>query len=362
MAQVPVEILAIGDLDPDVVRDVVAISNVRQKEFLFSINAGALAAQMSQFAFQRASAPKFLDELERARTNARGFHPFVIAMADFALDGAKYGNLFGSHRAEKGLALVTTHGVPVVIIPKSRMAAYLVYYLARYALSFLAPVHRNHEDPRNCVFDRKIDKRDIVKSMRARALCDECRTSLLAGAGSISPDQFQALQDLFALSGKLLNDVHEPDFRPRIFIGSASEGLARAEILQELLSPDYAVDIWNQESVIALGDATLEALEGAVSKFQFGVVLLTPDDKLSSRGETRPVGRDNVLFELGMFIGKLGRKRAFAVHPGKNTIALPSDLNGISTAIYDPTETDQRKAFEPVAKKIQRAIKAAISA
>jgi CRP/FNR family cyclic AMP-dependent transcriptional regulator len=53
-------------------------------------------------------------------------------------------------------------------------------------------------------------------------------------------------------------------------------------------------------------------------------------------GEVKPVARDNVLFELGMFIGKLGRKKAFVVHPGKRGVSLPSDLARITTAPYDP--------------------------
>jgi len=91
-------------------------------------------------------------------------------------------------------------------------------------------------------------------------------------------------------------------------------------------------------------------------EFHYAVFVFTPDDQLHTRGGTKPVARDNVLFELGMFIGKLGRRRAFAIHPGKRGIALPSDLSGITTAPYDPEERDLAAALGPVTNRIRDAL------
>jgi predicted nucleotide-binding protein len=54
-----------------------------------------------------------------------------------------------------------------------------------------------------------------------------------------------------------------------------------------------------------LGDSTLEALERAVLEYEFGIFVFTPDDEIHTRGELKPVARDNVVFEAGLFIGKL---------------------------------------------------------
>ena len=115
--------------------------------------------------------------------------------------------------------------------------------------------------------------------------------------------------------------------------------------------------VWNQGTVFGLGSTTLEALEAAVFEYHFAVFVFTPDDELQSRGEVKPVARDNVLFELGMFIGKLGRKKAFAIHPGKKAVSLPSDLNGVTTAPYEPTENNLAAALGPVANRIRTAIR-----
>lgn len=61
---------------------------------------------------------------------------------------------------------------------------------------------------------------------------------------------------------------------------------------------------------------------------------MTPDDRMESRGEKGWSARDNVLFELGMFLGKLGRERTFIFvqetgEKGKD-VKIPADLAGIT--------------------------------
>lgn len=73
------------------------------------------------------------------------------------------------------------------------------------------------------------------------------------------------------------------------------------------------------------------------SNVGFTVVLLTPDDKgsLLNEDETqlKPRARQNVIFELGYFIGKLGRNRVCALyHSG---IELPSDYSGVVFILQD---------------------------
>src|SRR5262249_46203633 len=61
------------------------------------------------------------------------------------------------------------------------------------------------------------------------------------------------------------------------------------------------------------------------------------DDFTKSRGVETKSPRDNLIFELGLFMGALGRRRAFPiVAPGKNTaVKLPSDLLG-NNAVFLP--------------------------
>lgn len=65
------------------------------------------------------------------------------------------------------------------------------------------------------------------------------------------------------------------------------------------------------------------------------VALVTPDDTAVIRGKEYIIPRDNIVFEYGLFLGKLGRDKTFFVTP-KNTpdMQIMSDLNGVSTVRY----------------------------
>ncbi|WP_437326151.1 TIR domain-containing protein [Sorangium sp. So ce381] len=121
--------------------------------------------------------------------------------------------------------------------------------------------------------------------------------------------------------------------RPRIFIGSSVEGLRVAEHIQ--LGMDYDADctVWSQ-GVFGLSGGTLESLCGAIRDFDFAVLVLTPDDLVQKRSQTMNSPRDNVLFELGLFMGALGRERTFIVYCRDEPIGLPSDLAGVTAATF----------------------------
>ncbi len=66
----------------------------------------------------------------------------------------------------------------------------------------------------------------------------------------------------------------------------------------------------------------------------FAVVLLTPDDEGCAKGGTpMPRARQNVLIELGYFIGHLGRKHVCALKRGD--VEIPSDFGGVVYETFD---------------------------
>lgn len=123
--------------------------------------------------------------------------------------------------------------------------------------------------------------------------------------------------------------------RPSVFVGSSSEGLSVAEAVQVLLDYSCEVTLWSQ-GVFGLGKGTLEALVDAIERFDFAILVLTPDDLVQSRGETQSSARDNVLFELGLFMGALGRRRTFILYDRTVGLKLPSDLAGVTCATFAP--------------------------
>lgn len=121
--------------------------------------------------------------------------------------------------------------------------------------------------------------------------------------------------------------------RPTLFIGSSSAGLPVAEALQENLLSAFEVEIWNQGS-FEIGDFNLEALVNNGRRFDFAVLVVTPDDLIVTNNISRPSPRDNVIFEMGFFLAILGRKQAFIVHEKNSNLKLPTDIDGLNCATY----------------------------
>lgn len=66
----------------------------------------------------------------------------------------------------------------------------------------------------------------------------------------------------------------------------------------------------------------------------FAVLVLTPDDTVTSRRLEQPAPRDNCIFELGLFMGALGRNRTYIVKPRDSDIKIPTDLLGLTPLTY----------------------------
>ncbi len=139
--------------------------------------------------------------------------------------------------------------------------------------------------------------------------------------------------------------------KPDVFIGCSVEGLRIAKVIQVALAHSSRPMIWHQ-GVFGLSRGTLESLVGKVHMFKYAILVLTPDDLLVKRGEAVPVARDNVLFELGLFMGALGRERTFIVCD--SLVSLPSDLAGITPARFKLTEATNIVAdLGPVCTKLE---------
>lgn len=151
--------------------------------------------------------------------------------------------------------------------------------------------------------------------------------------------------------------MNATDPRPSVFIGSSSEGLPVAKAFRDALSEAADATVWH-EGIFGLGDGTLESLVAAAQRFDFAVLVLTPDDLVTSRKQRLQSARDNVLFECGLFIGKLGRHRTFIAFDRRTKIKIPSDLAGITLAAFGQTDSGDAlsEQIKPAAAAICEAI------
>ncbi|HCU85487.1 nucleotide-binding protein [Methylophilus sp. UBA6697] len=143
--------------------------------------------------------------------------------------------------------------------------------------------------------------------------------------------------------------------KPKIFIGSSREGLDIANAIHANLTRDAECTVWSN-GVFQISGSTIYSLINALRNSDFGVFVFSPDDLTIMRGQQNPVVRDNVIFELGLFIGRLGVERCFFITPDHVAdLRLPTDLMGILPGQYEANRHDQNwlAATNPVCMQIR---------
>jgi hypothetical protein len=145
-----------------------------------------------------------------------------------------------------------------------------------------------------------------------------------------------------------------PNMNLRAFIGSSSETLNIANAIKHSLKSEIDCTVWT-ESFFRLSQSTIDTLSAGVDEFDLGIFVFGEDDVLKSRGVDFSAPRDNVIFEHGLFSGRLGPKRTFVVRPRTRTLKWLSDLEGFTPAQYDEVlaKTDTDKAVEPACQQIR---------
>lgn len=103
------------------------------------------------------------------------------------------------------------------------------------------------------------------------------------------------------------------------------------------------------------GNTILEKLESYASQAKHAIILLSPDDEGYSRrdgqAKAKARARQNVVLELGLMIGKLGRSHVTVLHQGN--VELPSDILGLIYVEYDARHKDA--ALLRLAKQLRHA-------
>jgi len=144
----------------------------------------------------------------------------------------------------------------------------------------------------------------------------------------------------------------------RIFIASSSENLivvkSLCSVLRRARKRTFRIDPapWDQDT-FKLSDTNIESLEKEMDRADFAVLVLTPNDVTRIRDEEVLTPRDNVLFELGLFMGRLHRERCYMLYERDDKPKLPTDLLGVGSVTYQKTDrSGLEKALAPASQKI----------
>lgn len=126
--------------------------------------------------------------------------------------------------------------------------------------------------------------------------------------------------------------LHHERILPRPFIVHGHDEatkLAVKNYLQNTLKLPEPIILHEQPS---LGRTIIEKFEHYAAQSQIAFVLLTPDDKaalVTAPNDEKRRARQNVVLELGFFLGSLGRSsgRVFLLYKGP--LEIPGDLSGV---------------------------------
>ncbi|HVE87556.1 MAG TPA: TIR domain-containing protein, partial [Myxococcales bacterium] len=86
------------------------------------------------------------------------------------------------------------------------------------------------------------------------------------------------------------------------------------------------------------------------------VFVLTESDYARETNPAGPVSRDNIFIEAGMALGMLGRRRTVFVVEASARNRLPSDLAGVTVALFDGKQQNLRAAVGPAVAQIKEAV------
>ena len=184
-----------------------------------------------------------------------------------------------------------------------------------------------------------------VNSAARRSATLKAKTPLVAWKIS-APDflaagenSLQFWRSIARMTGERLRErekFHRPaNETPIMFLGSSVEGLPLAkEIESAFMHENVVIRTWYTSGVFGPSHIPIDDLISQVKECDFAAFVFGPDDKIHSRDKNHAAPRDNIVLEMGLFIGKLGRERVFMIKEHKADLKIPSDLVGIKPVEY----------------------------
>lgn len=159
-------------------------------------------------------------------------------------------------------------------------------------------------------------------------------------------------QERLSTSSPVLPTKRKPRTK-KIFVVHGHDVAARDQL--ELVLHELKLEPFVLGRTSGKGMTIIEALEEQITSGSksagFGIVLMTPDDvghaRAAGGARTRLRARQNVVLELGMLIGALGRPNVVVIKTGD--IELPSDLSGI---LYLEFRADVREAVPRLCQRL----------
>ena len=220
-----IEILSIKpELYPSIELACKSLNNVQEdKQFVFRTPPQRLKESAYLEKREKYDADNIFVWLKSYRQSAGGNRPFIILVVDGYLSSSRLSNLFGTVSAIDGFAVFTVADFDQFVHDIVRFCR---YYFVRYAVSFLEPSIKSHNDPnrKECLFHKKMNKIELKDSLNSGHICESCYNQL-------RPKLNQEINDSIRKMLLLVSNQHPFSI---VIKGGGVKGLAFAGALLEL--------------------------------------------------------------------------------------------------------------------------------
>ena len=223
-------------------------------------------------------------------------------------------------------------------IPRLRRLGYRASEFQQWKASTMHHITRIFENKPEYV--NKFDRSLIIHR-------DESEDTNLDRAGSLLKSMIEEVEDDWTDTEQrlVLSDFNSDAqcIKKKVFVIHGHDGAARETVVRFLEKLNLEPEILHEQP--NEGRTIIEKFED-YADVKFAVVLLTPDDVGAvgeQNPELRPRARQNVVFEFGYFIGKLGREGVCAL--AKGDIEKPSDSDGVRYVPLDDEDWVENAAL-----------------
>lgn len=146
------------------------------------------------------------------------------------------------------------------------------------------------------------------------------------------------------------SQISEP-VKPQVFIVHGRDDGMKQTVARTIERLDLLPIILHEQNDKGL--TIIEKFELNTHYAKYAIILLSPDDEgkiLGPDEEVKGRARQNVVFEFGYFVGKIGRENVFVLVKNPNEIEIPSDIHGL---IYHTFDSQGKWRVELVSELIE---------
>ena len=132
---------------------------------------------------------------------------------------------------------------------------------------------------------------------------------------------------------------------PKLFISALPESVSIARHLQNRLAHDDIIVTIFSDTIFEPSDNAFNSFLDEAGQSDFCAFVFSSDAPVFNRKGLQSVVRDNIVFEIGLFIGVVGRNRTFLIKPSQLDIKIPTRLFSLKVFEY---QADPGKSLESV--------------